>query len=106
MHSQKDKYYILMGDVVGSSDFEPTKLGKNLKSLVKSANEELKNSTLSPYTVTLGDEFQGVTKSLKSGIETLIYLEEARLSEELDFKLHYVLHYGTIETAINPETSY
>lgn len=106
MPKQKDKYYILMGDVIGSSDYEPEKLGKSLKELVHSANEDLKDQTLSPYTVTLGDEFQGITKSLKSGIETLFYFEEQRLAKELEFKLHYVLHFGKIETKINLETSY
>lgn len=95
-----------MGDVIGSSDYEPEKLGKNLKDLVHSANEHLRNKTLSPYTVTLGDEFQGVTQSLESGIETLFYFEEERLDKELEFKLHYVLHFGKIDTEINQETSY
>lgn len=106
MSKQKDKYYILMGDVIGSSDYEPEKLGETLKKLVDSANEDIRNKMLSPYTVTLGDEFQGVTQSLKSGIETLFYFEEQRLAKELEFKLHYVLHFGKIETKINKETSY
>lgn len=106
MGDQKDKYYILMGDVVRSSDYESEKLGKTLKKLVHSANKDLRKKTLSPYTVTLGDEFQGVTKSLESGIETLFYFEEERLAKELDFKLHYVLHFGKIDTEINRETSY
>lgn len=106
MPVQKDTYYILMGDIIGSSDYESKKIGKNLKELVHSANEDLRSKTLSPYTVTLGDEFQGVTQSLKSGVETLFYFEEQRLARELEFKLHYVLHFGKIETEINPETSY
>lgn len=106
MGGQKDKYYILMGDVVRSSDYESEKLGKTLKELVHSANKDLRKKTLSPYTVTLGDEFQGVIKSLESGIETLFYFEEERLAKELDFKLHYVLHFGKIDTEINRETSY
>lgn len=95
-----------MGDVIGSSDYDAVKLGETLKNLVQSANKDLSNKTLSPYTVTLGDEFQGVTQSLNSGIETLFYLEEQRLARDLEFRLHYVLHYGKIETEINPDTSY
>ncbi len=101
-----DTYYILMGDVIRSRDYELKELGRNLKDLVRSANEDLSDKTLSPYTVTLGDEFQGVTRSLSSGIETLFYFEELRLARKLDFKLQYVLHFGEIETEINPETSY
>lgn len=95
-----------MGDVIRSSDYRPEKLGKSLKELVQSANKYLREKTLSPYTVTLGDEFQGVTKSLNSGIETLFYFEEERLAKKLKFKLHYVLHFGKIETEINEEISY
>jgi hypothetical protein len=106
MVSKEKKYYILMGDVIRSSDYRPEKLGKSLKELVQSANKYLREKTLSPYTVTLGDEFQGVTKSLNSGIETLFYFEEERLAKKLKFKLHYVLHFGKIETEINEEISY
>lgn len=106
MPKAKNSYHILMGDVIGSSDYESEKLGKNLKELVGMANQGLDEKTLSPYTVTLGDEFQGITKSLRSGIETLFFLEEKRLIEVYDFKLHYVLHFGKIETEINPKTSY
>lgn len=95
-----------MGDVVGSSKYEPANLAKSLKSLVEKTNNDLNKETLSPFTVTLGDEFQGVTQSLNSGIKTLFYFEEQRLAKKLDFKLHYVLHYGKIETDINPETAY
>ena len=106
MARERKKYYIMMGDVIGSSDYQPEKLGKSLKELVQSANEDLREKTLSPYTVTLGDEFQGVTKSLNSGIETLFYFEEERLAKKLEFQLHYVLHFGKIETEINQEISY
>ncbi len=106
MSKPGDTYYILMGDVIRSRDYELKELGRNLKDLVRSANEDLSDKTLSPYTVTLGDEFQGVTRSLSSGIETLFYFEELRLAKRFDFKLQYVLHFGEIETEINPETSY
>lgn len=106
MPKKKDRYHILMGDVISSSDYDAGILSKNLKDLVNTANKSLKKKTLSPYTVTLGDEFQGVTSSLKSGVETFFYLEEQRLIKKYDFKLHYVLHYGKIDTPINPETSY
>jgi len=106
MAQQNNTYYILMGDVVGSSDYEQGTLGKDLKELVQSANDDLGKITLSPYTVTLGDEFQGVTQSLASGVETLLYFEEQRLAKKLDFRLHYVLHFGNIDTEINPDTSY
>lgn len=106
MSKKDNSYFILMGDVIRSSDYDPKKLGESLKNLVESANKDLRNKTLSPYTVTLGDEFQGITNSLKSGIETLFYYEEQRLLKGLEFRLHYVLQFGKIDTEINPKSSY
>ncbi len=106
MSGKKKTYHILMGDVIGSSDYDPMKLGRQLKDLVRSANQDLRYNTLSPYVVTLGDEFQGVTRSLAAGIKTLFFFEEKRLTKGLDFKMQYVLHYGIMETGINPESSY
>jgi len=106
MGAQNNTYYILMGDVIRSRDYDLEKLAEELKELVQSANRNLRCKTLSPYTITLGDEFQGVTQSLESGIETLFYFEEQRLARQWDFSVRYVLHHGKIDTEINPETSY
>tara|TARA_R110002049_G_scaffold233444_1_gene406753 strand:+ start:226 stop:366 length:141 start_codon:yes stop_codon:yes gene_type:complete len=46
-----------MGDVVSSSGYEAKLLHKELKALIQSCNEELRADILSPYTITLGDEF-------------------------------------------------
>lgn len=98
--------YILMGDVVSSKDYDSQMLQKQLKTLTANCNEALQQSLLSPYTITLGDEFQGIPSSLSAAIETLFYLEEECLRQSLDFKLHYVLHLGIIETEINPDIAY
>lgn len=95
-----------MGDIVSSSSYESRTLHKELKEVTASCNSDLKNEILSPYTITLGDEFQGIAKSLESAIKTLFYFEEAFLKKEYHFKLHYVLHYGEIETEVNKEIAY
>ncbi len=95
-----------MGDVISSSTYAGQQLSKELKSLVNHTNSALKNKTLSPFTITLGDEFQGITQSLDSAIETLFFFEEECLRKAYNFKLHYVLHYGEIETEINPKIAY
>ena len=89
-----------MGDVVSSRGYEAKLLHKELKALIQSCNEELRD-ILSPYTITLGDEFQGITTSLEASIKTLFFIEEECLKQKLGFKLHYVLHFGEIETEIN-----
>jgi hypothetical protein len=101
-----DKQYILMGDVVSSKDYDSNTLQKQLRTLTDHCNETLKEELLSPYTITLGDEFQGIPDSLKTSIKTLFFYEEECLQLSLDFKLHYVIHFGEIETEINPDIAY
>lgn len=95
-----------MGDVVSSTDYHSQTLQKQLKSLTNSCNKTLREELLSPYTITLGDEFQGIPQSLVTSIKTLFFYEEECLRQSLDFKLHYVIHYGEIETEINPDIAY
>jgi len=96
------KYYILMGDVIGSRRHNARALAKQLGALIARCNHALGPKTLSPYTVTLGDEFQGVSTSLFGVVETIVWLEEAILRSGYEFKLHYVAHWGEIDTPINP----
>lgn len=106
MSGKKDKYYILMADVISSSEYNAKKLGHDLMHLVENVNSNMQDATLSPYTVTLGDEFQGVTKTLTTGIETILDFEKQLMAMVCGFKLRYVLHYGSIETEINQDTSH
>lgn len=99
-------YHILMGDVVGSSKRNQVELQQQLKRLVSAANAKFKKKLLSPYTITLGDEFQGVATSLSSIVETLFYAEEEILRRQYAFKLHYVAHFGAITTRINPSIAH
>ena len=93
--------YILMGDIVGSSAYDARKLQREFMQLVSSCNERLAGEILSPYTVTLGDEFQGVARSLRGLFDVVFYLEETSLLRGLSFKMRYVGLYGEIETPVN-----
>jgi hypothetical protein len=95
-----------MADVVSSSEFEAEPLRKQLKELTESCNTTLSEHILSPYTITLGDEFQGIASSLESAIKTIFFFEEESLRKQNDFKLHYALHFGKIDTKINPDIAY
>lgn len=95
-------HYILMGDIMGSSKHEDLqKLRKDFIGIVSSCTKALSHAILSPYTVTLGDEFQGVAASLHAVLESIFYMEETILHQGLDFKVRYVAVYGEIETPIN-----
>jgi hypothetical protein len=106
MPKKQHSYPIFMGDVVNSSDYDGEVLSKGLKELVESTNKKFGKAILSPLTITLGDEFQGILSSVSTGIDLLFHLEEKLLKTEPDFKLHYVLLLGEIETEINPDIAY
>lgn len=95
-----------MGDVEGSSDLDAEMVQQKLKSFVETVNKIFSESILSPLTITLGDEFQGVCKNTESGIHLLLEMEKLSLAQQLPFRMHFVLMEGEIETEINPETAY
>ncbi|MBW7997843.1 MAG: hypothetical protein FVQ81_14990 [Candidatus Glassbacteria bacterium] len=100
------KYFILMGDVIASSDADNDKLRRHFKSLVSACNSSVRNHILSPYTITLGDEFQGIASSLRAIVESIFFFEEESIKKKYSFKIRYVAHYGEIQTPINEEIAY
>ena len=95
------RQYILMGDIIGSSNYDARQLREEFMGLVSLCNEKLDGSILSPYTVTLGDEFQGVATSLRAVLEAIFHLEESVLRRGLAFKIRYVAVHGEIDTPVN-----
>jgi SatD family (SatD) len=95
-----------MADVVKSRKIDPVKVAENLKLLATTANKKFTKKILSPLTITLGDEFQGIPADLASGIEIIIYIEELGLEKNAGFKLRYVLVNGEIETPVNKKIAY
>lgn len=100
------KQFILMGDIVKSSQYEGRELHKDFRALVDFCNNKQASGILSPYTITLGDEFQGIAKDLRSAIESIFFFEESILKMMFCFKIRYVLHYGEIDTPLNREIAY
>lgn len=100
------KHYILMADIVRSSKYDANILMWEFREISNNINSEFKKAFLSPITITLGDEFQSIMNSLKSGIEVIISFEEQILQFKEIFKLRYILNYGEIETPINPKQAY
>jgi hypothetical protein len=99
-------YFILMGDVIESRKLDATRLRQQLTTLLSACNRDLHTQILSPYTTTLGDEFQGIAGSLHAVAETIFCLDEARIKNHYDFLIRYVAHYGEIQTPINTEVAY
>lgn len=95
------EHYILMADIIDSGAKNNPRLMSDFKNLVSQANKVYKKSIISPLTITLGDEFQGLVSDLPSAIALLLYLDEQLIRNTFDFKLRYVLLLGNIETEIN-----
>jgi len=95
------KYHILMGDIIRSRTYDARKLRRELMQIVSSCNRSLEPQILSPYTVTLGDEFQGIARSLSGLLESVFHFEETSIGKGLLFKIRYVGLFGTVDTPLN-----
>ncbi|HRF81385.1 MAG TPA: SatD family protein [Flavobacteriales bacterium] len=105
--AKRTDHFILMADIIRSSEASvPADLIKRFKAVVDQANKEHPDRSLSPLTITLGDEFQGVMASLQAAVATIVDLEEALLRGKPQFKLRYVIVQGTISTPIVKENAH
>lgn len=95
-----------MADIIDSSQKDSKKLLSQFKESVSEINSKWSKDIVSPLTITLGDEFQGIINNLKNSIEIIFQFEEFILAKEFNFKLRYVLNIGEIETPINRKTAH
>lgn len=91
---------IVMGDIVRSgAAAHPEQLARGFKKLVQAANVAFKSSILSPLTITLGDEFQGVTVSLTDAARLVQAFSLQCRQVHIDCR--FVIGLGEISTPIN-----
>jgi len=100
------KHFILMGDIIGSTGKNPPGLMRDFVKTVSFANRKYAKRILSPLTITLGDEFQGVVKDAAASADVIFAIEEFIIQNRFGFKLRYVLNQGEIKTRINTKKSY
>ncbi len=99
-------YPILMADMMNSRKRNSNQLISEFKHLIAAINKKWKKQILSPLTITLGDEFQGLIDTPENAIKIIFDLEEEIIKNTYDIKLRYVLNEGEIETAINNKIAY
>ena len=88
---------ILIGDIVSSKKIsERSSVQRKLKLAFNTINKKSEN-ILSPYTLTLGDEFQAVYKSSENIFHDIIFL----LTKLHPVKIRFSLGIGEITTSIN-----
>jgi hypothetical protein len=95
-----------MADVKDSRQINGEQLMQELSNLVEATSNTHRNSFLSPITITLGDEFQSILKSVEDAIDVLFNIEESRFKLKTNFSFRYVLYYGKIDTQINKKIAY
>ena len=95
-----------MADVMGSSKRNGKALMSDLKTGVAKVNKMNSREILSPMTITLGDEFQGVVKNPQAALKLILDMELHLMSLENPFKLRYVVYEGDIQTKLNKERAY
>ena len=101
-----DLHYIVMADVIRSRSFDGATLLPEFSRIVEECNAACRKDLVSPYTITLGDEFQGVAGSLRSAVDSILFLEDLLLTAQPAFMLRYVVVYGGIETSVNPHIAH
>lgn len=78
----------------------------DFKKIVNAVNAQNNRAILSPLTITLGDEFQGVVKSARSGLQIILDIESQLIKLKSPFRLRYVLLEGDIQTSLNKKVAY
>lgn len=101
-----DNYIIFMADVIDSASKDNMITASELQRMVEALNSEYAHCILSPLTITLGDEFQGVICDVESAVDVLLFSEQWLLMNKASVNLRYVVYEGAIDTPINKETSY
>lgn len=100
------EHLILMADVIGSRKKKSIELIADFKKIVNYVNHKWSKEILSPLTITLGDEFQGVIDSTENAIKVIFEIEEEIINNNQDLKLRYVINKGKIDTPINKNIAY
>lgn len=97
---------ILMADIVSSSKAKTGRLMNDFKALVAQMNKVHAKHIASPLTITLGDEFQGVIKSVEAAVAIALDLDHQTMRLNTPFSLRYVINQGSIDTPINTKIAY
>jgi hypothetical protein len=100
------EYPILMADILNSRSRNSNEIMSSFRRIVTEINESRHKQIMSPLTITLGDEFQGLISSVENAIGLIFEIEELIIKQDSHLKLRYVLNYGKIDTNINTKTAY
>lgn len=93
-----DKYVAIIGDIVGSRKLADRNIiQQKLKKVLGDINDKYSEDIASKFTITLGDEFQGLLKNRNSIMKIICDIEMAMTSIQIRFGIGI----GTISTELN-----
>lgn len=95
-------YCVLLGDLIGSKKIQPkirNVVQIRLKALLNELNSSFSDYLISPFLVTLGDEFQGVLTAAEPAIEMMEYIDRGLL--EYGAQMRYGIGVGPMTTPVS-----
>ena len=98
-------YAVLMGDLVDSEGYaDPEQLHAAFNAAIERQNVALAADMMSPLTITLGDEFQGLLTSLVAAAWTARQIRFDLLRQDIDCR--FVIGLVDLKTPINAERAW
>lgn len=95
----QNRYGVIMGDLIGSSTASVSFLHKQFNSAIQRQNNRSQIDIVSPLTITLGDEFQGIVTSSTAAAKIARQLRHDLLTSDVECR--FVIGQVEIETPIN-----
>jgi hypothetical protein len=104
-HSSSSTFAVVMGDIVDSEKASSSRtLSRKFNSAITIANSKFEDSLASPLTITLGDEFQGLSRSATRGFEIITNLRFELLRKKVSCR--FVLGIVDLKTEVNSDKAW
>lgn len=103
--TEAQKLAVVMGDLVQSERLhKPEHLHEQFNNSVNAQNEKRAEALASPLTITLGDEFQGLTKTLAHAAAIVRDMRLQLMANAIDCR--FVIGLVELKTKLNPEKAW
>lgn len=98
--SGEQVYLAVIGDIRGSRDLEHrARIQERFRGVIDGLNDRFGGSVASPFTITTGDEFQGLVTSASAAVGSVVEATE----QMHPHKLRFGVGVGPLETPLNEE---
>lgn len=91
---KKNEVFVLMGDIVSSSNYDQKRLSQNFTRLLEEANQKFTSNKKTKFTQRIGDEFQVFLPDLETTLKAIFFINEQCLKNEPYFSFRFVISKG------------